>query len=239
MEPQNAQDHYSEKLIPLPGVGSCYTKPTIPEGLFFKTRRDFGLREDAIVYFSGQTIFKYLPEQDALFAEVARRVPHAQFVFLVTNEIVCGNFRTRLEQAFAAYGLRAADHCLLLPEVSRLDYWNLHRVSDVVLDTIGWSGGVSIFEAIACRLPVVTLPGEFMRGRQSYAILSQLGVKDTIASNEAEYVDIAVRLGQNSQWREGVIERMVVGYSKLYSDTRCVRALEDFYCRAVEDPPSP
>ncbi len=235
MEPENAQDHYSEKLVRLPGVGVSYTKPVIPDSLLFKTRGDFGLREGAPVYLSGQTIFKYLPDQDYLFAQIARRVPNAQFVFLVSNEVLADDFRRRLDGAFSANNLSAADHCVLLPEVSTLDYWNLHRVSDVVLDTIGWSGGISTFEAIACGLPVVTLPGTFMRGRQSSAILTQLGVRDTIAQNDAEYVDLAVRLGLDRRWRRSIIDRMVDGYPQLYSDTRSIRTLEEFYRQVVDE----
>ena len=73
-----------------------------------------------------------------------------------------------------------------------------------------------------------------MRGRHSYAILNQLGVTETIARDEAEYVAIAARLGLDQQWRQSVIDRMVAGYPRLYSDTGSVRALEDFYRGVVE-----
>ena len=139
MEPEDAQDHYSEKLVLLPGSESNYTKPVIPTVLLFKSRRDFGIRDDAIVYLSSQTVFKYLPLQDQLFAQIARSVPNSQFVFLVTNEIVRSDLERRLGRAFAAAGLDAADHRVLLPEKAMLDYWNLHRNADVILDTIGLS----------------------------------------------------------------------------------------------------
>jgi protein O-GlcNAc transferase len=207
----------------------------IPIGLLFKNRRDFGIRDDAVVYLTSQTIFKCLPLQDHLLAQIARRVPNSQFVFLVTIEIVRSDLERRLSRAFAAEGLKAADHCVLLPEMAKLDYWNLHRNADVVLDTIGWSGGVSTFEAIALGVSVVTLPGSFMRGRQSSAILSQLDVTETIAQSRNEYVEIAVRLGLDLPWRQRIVERMARGHSRLYEDTRCVRALEAFFRGVVEE----
>jgi protein O-GlcNAc transferase len=73
-----------------------------------------------------------------------------------------------------------------------------------------------------------------MRGRQSYAILKELCVTDTIANNTEEYVQIAVRLGTDSSWRDDIVRRMTSNYSSIYSDTRCVRALEDFYRWIVE-----
>jgi predicted O-linked N-acetylglucosamine transferase (SPINDLY family) len=63
--------------------------------------------------------------------------------------------------------------------------------SDVFLDTLSFSGGHTTFDAVACNLPIVTCAGEFMRGRQSCGILKMLGVTNTIAQNEAEYIEIA------------------------------------------------
>ena len=92
-------------------------------------------------------------------------------------------------------GLSADEHCVFLPPQPSSDYWNLNLLADVFLDTIEWSGCNTTLEAIACGLPIVTLPGQVMRGRHSYAILMQFGMTETIARDKAEYVDIAVRLG--------------------------------------------
>jgi predicted O-linked N-acetylglucosamine transferase (SPINDLY family) len=75
-----------------------------------------------------------------------------------------------------------------------------------------------------------------MRGRHSYGILKTLGVTDTIAQTEAEYIEIAVRLGLD-RWRDSIIERMVHRHSYLYDDKTCVAALEAFYRRVVQQIP--
>jgi len=235
MEPDNAEEHYCEQLVRLPGIGIWYRKPVIPRALLWKRRGDFGLRDDAVLYLSCQSIFKYLPEHDHVFAEIAGRVPSAQFVFLAPNELVAGDFYKRLDRAFSAMGLCAGQHCVMVPQMKQLDYWNLNLVCDIYLDTMTWSGCNSTMEAIACDLPVVTTPGEFMRGRHSYAILTQLGVTETIAHDKAAYVDAAVRLGVDVGWRKSIVARMREQSSRLYGDRSCVRALEAFYERVVED----
>ena len=118
---------------------------------------------------------------------------------------------------------------MISPRIGWNDYCNLNQISDVFLDTFSWSGGNTTLEAIACDLPIVTCPGEFMRGRHSYGILQMLGVTDTIAKTEAEYIEIAVKLGQNSEWINHIVERMRKRHSYLYDDKTCVQALEDFY----------
>src|SRR6185369_581127 len=151
-------------------------------------------------------LFKYLPQHDDVFARIAKRLPAAQFIFLTPRDAIGKIFLERLDRAFAAEGLKASDHCIVHPALLPHDYLNLNVVSDVFLDSLEWSGGVTALEAIACGLPIVTLPGPYMRGRHSYGILTQLGVTETIARDKAEYVEIAARLGQDKKWRDEVLE---------------------------------
>ncbi|MDZ8221586.1 tetratricopeptide repeat protein [Nostoc sp. ChiVER01] len=222
MEPENAQEHYSEKLIRLPNIGVSYPKPYIPPVI--KTRSDFGLQDDAVIYLCCQAPFKYLPQYDFIFAEIARRLPEAKFVFLRGTLL-----EPRLKRAFAAVGLNSEDYCVFLNIPERLDYLIINLLSDVYLDTFTWSGGNTTLEAIACNLPIVTCPGEFMRGRHSDSFLKMLGVTDTIAENETEYIEIAVKLGLDPAWRGTIAERMSQNHDRLFDDKACVEGLEAFY----------
>jgi predicted O-linked N-acetylglucosamine transferase (SPINDLY family) len=233
MEPENAQKHYSEKLFCLPNIGVSYAKPVIPKPT--KSRADFQLSEHAVVYLSCQSLQKYLPQYDYIFAEIARRVPQAQFAFLSSDiDSVTEQFRQRLKDAFANFGLNSEDYCVILPRQDQCSYWNLNLISDIFLDTLSWSGGNTTLEAIACNLPIVTCPGKFMRGRHSYGILKMLEITDTIAQSEAEYIEIAVRLGLEPDWRFDIVKRMNDCHDQLYDDKICVTALEAFYKCVVQ-----
>ena len=80
MEPPDAADHYSERLIRLPNL-SIYYEP-IADPVAPMSRSELGLRADAAVYWCGQSLFKYLPQYDRVFAEIAARVADCQFVFI-------------------------------------------------------------------------------------------------------------------------------------------------------------
>ncbi len=232
MEPENAQEHYTEKLIRLPNIGVSYEEPDLPEDR--KSRADFGIPPDRIVYLSCQSLFRYLHRYDYLFAEIAQRVPNALFVFLHRfKDRVTQQFRDRLKRAFTQVGLDSEDYCLFLPIQGYVSYLNLHLVSDIYLDTLGWSGGNTTLEAIARGLPVVTFPGEFMRGRHSFAILKMLGVTETIAKDEASYIEIAINLGLDPERRRNISSAIISRHSRLYDDKTCVAALEDFYRQVV------
>ncbi len=233
MEPAGAQQHYSERLVLMPGIGLCVAKPPAPRVILTKPRSAWGIPADAVVYLCCQSLFKYLPRHDRIFPAIARQVAKARFVFLSHNDVPSGRFQARLHRVFSASGLSSDDYCLMLPTQLLFDYWNLNLVSDVFLDNLEWSGGMTTLDALACGLPIVTLPGKFMRGRHSYGFLTQLGITETIASSEADYVDIAVRLGVDAAWRQAVAGKIGERYGKLFGDKRSVRALEGFVQQVV------
>lgn len=233
MEPEDADKHYSEQLIRLPNISIAYSPPDLSE--IAKTRADFGLREDAVLYLSCQTLFKYLPQYDYIFAAIAQQVPQSQFAFLAhKSAAITEKFAQRLEQAFAQYNLKSADYCVILPRQGHSSYLGLNRIADIFLDTFSWSGGNTALEAIACHLPVVTCPGKMMRSRHSYAILKQLDVTETIAHTEAEYIHIAARLGLDLEWRQTIRSKIQTRHQYLYEDHSSVTALEQFYQQVVE-----
>ncbi|WP_293276982.1 MULTISPECIES: tetratricopeptide repeat protein [unclassified Microcoleus] len=240
LEPENAQEHYTEQLVRLPNLGISYPKPLIPEAT--KTRSDFQLRDKAVIYLSCQVSFKYLPQYDYIFVEIVRRVPQAQFVFVFRSRVFNDasktletKFRHRLHKAFATVDLKSEDYCVFLPAQEWESYTSLMLNSDIFLDTLSFSGGHTTFDAVACNLPIVTCAGELMRGRQSYGILKMLGVTDTIAKNEAEYIEIAVKLGLDPHSRRDISQQMSERHAYLYEDKTCLKALEQFYQQVVKE----
>ncbi|MFB2967585.1 tetratricopeptide repeat protein [Aerosakkonema sp. BLCC-F183] len=228
MEPENGESHYSERVIRLPNIGVAYPKPEDIPALT-KTRSDLGLPDDAVLYLCCQAPFKYLPQHDYIFAEIAREVPEAKFVFLRG-----GLLKKRLDRAFAIVGLNSEDYCIFLTIPTRPDYLTINLLCDVFLDTLSWSGGNTALEAIACHLPIVTCAGEFMRGRHADSFLKMLGVTDTIAQNEAEYIYIAAKLGLDPVWRSNIKESIKARQDYLYEDRTCVKGLEEFYQKIVQ-----
>ncbi len=236
METENSQEYYTETLINLPNLGVCYEKPKLPQ--VRKNRSDFNINNDKIIYLCCQSVFKYLPQYDYLFAEIAKQVPQAQFVFLTSKSIgkfVTETFINRLNKAFNNVGLNRDDYCLFLSQLKPDDYFNLNLISDVFLDSLGWSGGNTTLEALACNLPIVTCPGEFMRSRHSYGILKMLEVEETIANNEQEYINIAVKLGLNYDWRNNIKTKIETNLKKIYNDLECIKALEQFYQKVINE----
>lgn len=239
MEPEDGDNHYCEKLVRLPNMANCYSneqherlQATPP----VKKRSDFGLSEEDIIYFCSQSLFKYLPQYDYLWPEIAKKVPNSKFVFLAISSVhVVKRFMSRIENAFNNAGLRAQDYCIMLNRQSPDDYLVLNQLVDVFLDNPPWSGNNTGLAAIDAHLPIVSYPTQYMRGRHSYAILKMLGLPELIAANEQEYIDIAERLGNDELWRKEIVQKIADQHDRLYNDVECVKGLDHFYLQVVKD----
>ncbi len=229
LEPQNAQKHYSEELIRLPNLGIYYEKPEIPK--LEKTRSNFGLKKNTVIY---QSLFKYLPQYDQIFVEIAKQVPLAEFVFVSHwNSAISEKFRQRLKQAFADFGLNSEDYCTILPRLEKSDYLQLNLLADIGLDTFQFTGFLTTLDSIACNLPIVTCEGELMRSRQTAGILQRIGVTETIVRNEKEYIKIGVKLGLDPVFRSEIINKIKQNQSVLYEDQNGIQGLENFYKQVI------
>ena len=234
MEPENGDQHYSEELIRLPNLALCLDRPAVPKTP--KKRYAFGIEQDDFAYLSAHSLFTYLPQYDKIFPRIARAVTKAKFVFIShQSQCVTKRFKARLKAEFSKYELNMELYCRFLPRLDLEDFLSLNLASDVLLDTPGWSGGKTSIEAIGCGLPVVTLPGEFMRGRHAYAMLKMIEATDTIATNLDDYVDIAIRLGIDKGFCRNIKAKISARADRLFHDHCVPEALEVFFQKAVKE----
>lgn len=122
----------------------------------------------------------------------------------------------------------------MLPRFGRSDYMNILALSDVILDTIHFGGGITTFEGLSVGTPIVTLPTPFMRSRMAYACYQRMGLMDGVASDAEDYVRIAVRLGGDADYRNLLREKIRSQNSVLFEDIRGVEELETFFIQAIQ-----
>jgi len=233
MEPPGAEAHYTETLIRLPNLSIACDPPDLRS--FALDRPTLGLRAGAVAYWCCQSVPKYLPQYDEVFPRIARAVGDCQFVFIAFagGQRITEMFRARLERAFAAAGLAAGDHCVMLPRLDPDRFVAAIGQCDIVLDSIGWSGCNSTLESLAHDRPIVAFAGELMRSRHTAAILEMMGIRETTAHTIDDYVAIAAGLGRSATERAAVGARIAAGKHRVYGDRACIAALETFLDQAA------
>jgi len=224
MERDDAQQHYSERLVLLPGIGTRYERPSLPAP---GSREQFSLPADRTLLLCPQSLWKIHPDNDRLFAQILAANPRAMLVFFGGwHPAPIDRFMQRLKLTLDASGIPIRERTRVLPQVGHDDYLRINMLCDAMIDTLHWSGGNSSLDALACGLPVVTLPGAFMRGRQSAGMLSLLGVPELIAADHAGYLSIAARLAGDEGWRRELAERIGAAQSRLFDVSDAIDRLQ-------------
>jgi predicted O-linked N-acetylglucosamine transferase (SPINDLY family) len=231
MEGDNGEECYSETLVKLPNLSIYYTPlNTAVEG---KNKVDLGLNESDTFFWCCQSLYKYLPQHDDVFPQIAKGVKDCKFVFIKHigdhSEQITTIFTQRLEIAFSQVGLNYTDYCLFLPRLNQAEFASVTATADVFLDSIGWSGCNSSLEAIAQNLPIITLPGELMRGRHSAAILTRMGLSELIALDKQNYIELAIRLATDVSYRQSLRQFIAEHQHLLYHDLSPVKKLEELF----------
>ncbi len=145
-------------------------------------------------------------------------------------------FQSRLRAAFARHNLSAEKHCIFLPKMDYGRFTAVARLADVFLDAFEWSGCNSVLESLVWNIPPVAYLGQMMRGRHAAAMMAMMEIAETTAKSVGEYVEIAVRLGMNVEFRQAISDRIAAQWPKLLHDRESIRGLENFLAQVVQNP---
>jgi predicted O-linked N-acetylglucosamine transferase (SPINDLY family) len=230
-EPDAGAAHYSEILVRLPRLGAYLELPVATPAPRMPEAADRPIR-----LLCAQSADKLHGGHDALFAEILKAVPAARL------DILCGKpanvadaLAARMRGAFARDGIDFDTRCRVHPGQALDAYHDFLAQADACLDSLDFSGCLTSLDALWHGLPIVTLPGELMRGRQTLGMLRLLGLDELVARDVADYVRIATRLAQDGAWRHGLSARIHSRKAELYRDHTAVEALANFL-RTAEPP---
>ncbi|MBW4611824.1 MAG: tetratricopeptide repeat protein [Desmonostoc vinosum HA7617-LM4] len=226
-ESENAQEHYSERLIQLKQPGIYYNRPTLP---LPASRETFGLPSEGSLYLCPQSSFKFHPEFDQIIGDLLRRDPQGWFVLL---EGTSSHWDELLRQRWAKAIPDVADRILIMRRLSYEEYLQLLMLGDVMLDPIHFGGGNTSLEAFAAGLPIVTWPGDYLRSRLTYGFYQQMGLLDCVVGDAKSYVETAYRLVHDLEWRSHIQQEIQKRASVLYENQAAIAEIAQFFQLAI------
>jgi protein O-GlcNAc transferase len=230
VEPPGAQDHYSETLIQLHRLPFVYDLPApAPQDL---DRSTFGLPPSGTLYGCPQSLFKFHPDFDAVLAQIAEGDPTGLIV------LVEGSDPAWTELLRARWGRThpiLLDRVRFIPRLSQAAFLALLDQIDVLLDPLHFGSGNTLYEAMASGVPVVTLPGAFVRGRAVAAAYRQMGIADApVVERVEDYAPLALALGRDPARRAALRKASAAAAAReLYSDVTSVDEFAAFLEAAI------
>jgi protein O-GlcNAc transferase len=239
LEARDADTHYRERLVRLPGTGCCTTAVTmiaepIPDiaATLSKMR---GPR-----FLMPHSAMKFDPADDDLYARIAVETGESVFILLrdeirpwAMDSIVC-----RLESAFRNRDLDPGLYLVVVPWLSPEKFLSLLDISDVYLDNPNFSGYTTAWLALHRGMPIVTKEGRYLRQRLASGLLKSAGLFDTIANEPDEYVAIAARLAKKcgeSNSRDELRATILSAAPLVDNNLRVVKSFEESLITELRD----
>ncbi len=221
LETEQGHEHYTERLVRMPLLGTYYERPRSGTEA---ASRPAVIPPNAHLYCCPQSLFKFHPDNDAVFRNILTKDPKGVLV-LIEGRV--DEWTNRLRTRWKSTMPDVADRVIFLPPLPLPEYLQLLRSSDVVLDPLHFGGGNSSYEALAMNVPVVTLPSEFLRGRITLALYKRMEMLDCVATSADDYVTKAVQIANDRAVRGELVQKIKARAPILFENSDEVRCFEE------------
>jgi len=229
IEPEDgAQDAYTERLVRMRALPWQVALP--PRFSRTASREEFGLPVSGRLYFCFQNLYKIHPEFDGILDAILTRDPEGHIIFSSADRQKPDELQARLARTLGERIKRVH----FLKAVPNAEFVNFAALADVHLDPIHFGAGRTAYEALAAGVPVVTWPGHYMRGRLMHGMYRQMDLLDCVARDYDDYVDKAVALANDRDWREEVSAKIRARRDVIYETETPAREVAAFLEAAVD-----
>jgi predicted O-linked N-acetylglucosamine transferase (SPINDLY family) len=188
-DPPGMTEHlHSEKLVRMDPCFLCYAPPAEAPAVIPLARE--------VLYVSFAPAAKIHTGTLRVWAEILRRVPGSRLM-LKGRGYKDSGVTASLLWRLAHWGIAGRRVYFAGTTPSRAEHLALYGSAAISLDTWPYNGTTTTCESLWMGTPVVTLAGNSHASRVSASILAQAGLTDWVASNEAEYIRVAVDAGRH------------------------------------------
>jgi predicted O-linked N-acetylglucosamine transferase (SPINDLY family) len=206
VEPSDAQDQYTEKLVLIDGPAHTRLLP-VNENFEFLTRNK---REDEVTRFvSGANFYKLTPNTIQVWLKTLKEIPKSTLSLYPFGPAWSSNydvekFLENLKKEAAINEISFDRIEILSPFININDIRVYLQKMDVYLDSFPFSGINSLLDPLSVGLPIVSLKGNSFRSNMGASVLRELDLLCLLAENEVEYVEICKKLSKDPMFLEEV-----------------------------------
>jgi predicted O-linked N-acetylglucosamine transferase (SPINDLY family) len=228
--PLSSERYYHEKFCLLP---ECYQpNDNLNRTLLPPTPRALlGLPDDKFIFNSSNTIRKITPETFDLWMKILKLTDNSLLWMIGERPESNSNFIDSVAKA----GVDPA-RVIFAPRATYNDHIARMPAADLGLDTFPYNGHTTTSDALWAGLPVLTKKGTNFASRVSESLLNALGIPELVATNDADFINMAVRLSQNPDELLAIRQRIHANrlMAPLFDSERSARHVEAAYRMMIE-----
>ena len=200
--PERSQQHYSEKIVYLPGSYQVNDRQRrISERIY--TRAEVGLPEQGFVFCCFNNNYKITPVMFDSWVRILNAVPGSVLWLFEDNATAATNLRKEAEQR----GLDTK-RLVFAKRMELSEHLARHRLADLFLDTLPCNAHTTASDALWAGLPVLTQAGESFAARVAASLLNAVGLPELITETQSQYESLAIELARNPARLSALKERL-------------------------------
>jgi protein O-GlcNAc transferase len=215
-EPDNGDEHYSEKLVRLKSGGFYFARPKTVTHT--KSRVELGLPETGNIYLCPMMLQKIHPDFDHIIKDILARDTNGYVVLFESPQHARWNtlLSERLDRAVPKpLRERLLFHSWIIDPA---DFATTISHSSVVIDPVHFGIGSTAIPVFSVGTPIVTWAGEFMRGRVGFAYCRMLDTMECVAENFDDYANKAVNIANSPTLRDELKQKILANNHVIFEN---------------------
>lgn len=198
-DPARAADHYSERLVLIPGCGQAPVPLDLPA-------RTPWLPDAPVVVSCPWTAQKINADHLHRLRSIAERARSRVRFHVFPGGAVMGNGFIPLERSITE--ILGAGRVRVFPDLPADRYLESLAWTHVAFDAHPFGGYNSALDLLALRKPILTLAGDRFYNRSTAFLLRQVGLDELVATTDEAFIDLGVRLIDDVAFRDRMNDRL-------------------------------
>ena len=200
VEPYEAWQHYNERLVLLTGLGQSCIRPD------YEPQYPAPSSDPLVINCSWacQKVNSHLLE---LLQEILRRTQHPLLFQIFGGPLISARnqfipFVKDLEAFLPRHSFQ------VIPPKAYSEYMAMMERGAFALDSYPFGGGNTIVDSLVIGKPIIAYEGQRWYNRIGAALLREVGLEELVARSDREYVEKALKLIQDKDYRQQLSRRL-------------------------------
>jgi predicted O-linked N-acetylglucosamine transferase (SPINDLY family) len=198
-DPERALEHYSERLVLIPGCAQApvpldyqLTYPTLP---------------DSPIHINCTWSAQKINHEHLLrLREIQERAKTPVIFRFFPGGACLSNGHLPLQRAISE--ILGAEHTQVLPNYDFENYMKNLELAHFALDAYPFGGYNTAVDLLSLRQPIVTMAGNRFYNNSTAYLLNRMDLGELVTRTPQEYIDLAVRMIDNPDYRNRMIRRL-------------------------------
>jgi hypothetical protein len=199
--PDAPEQHYSERLLLLPGMGAVHKSPTYKIRGAKKTTDKFVINAS---WYTQKINYPFVKALRKLFDQSQRKCVLRIFIGGATCR--ANDHMPFINDFVSVFGSEGVE---IYANLGYEDYMAKMEEGDLAIEPFHFGGSNTISDTLYLRIPTITWQGDRWYNRIGSQMLRLVGLSDCITTNEEQYISRILEMIHNDDAREDVRQRLI------------------------------